>query len=274
MKNLLTRSLTGALFVGVIIGAVFFGVSVFIGLFSVFTVVGVWEFYRIAGFKDSHNGSVKTGIYLSAFVFLLTSLVAAKLLPAKILLSIPAFMFPAVFSELYRKKDSPVHNVALILFPSFYIALPFALLNYLFLTATASESPVLIISFFVFIWTNDSFAYLTGVSIGKHRLFERISPKKSWEGLFGGILFTALAAFLISTKYDILNPWQWIVMGVIVSLAGTFGDLLESMFKRSAGIKDSGKILPGHGGVLDRFDGVLAASPFVVFYLFVLGIIG
>jgi len=268
-KNLITRSLTGAVFVAAVLGSIFLGESVFIGLFSVFTIVGTMELYRIASFDNKIEVSRSSGLILSGYVFMIFAFVGVRLFPGYLLLTIPPAVLVVVIAELFRRKENPLLNIAVLILPLFYVAFPFSVTAYIFRLEV--ESPeVLLAGFFLLIWTNDTFAYLTGVTIGKHRLFERISPKKSWEGFFGGVIFSMIIAYVLGGYFDVLERWQWSVMALIVSVAGTFGDLTESMFKRSAGIKDSGKMLPGHGGVLDRFDGVLMAAPFVVVYLYLI----
>ena len=132
-------------------------------------------------------------------------------------------------------------------------------------------SPGIVIGFFILLWVNDTGAYLTGITAGRHRLMERISPKKSWEGFIGGTLLTVLTAWLLSGWLGIIDPFKWIIVGLIVAISGTFGDLIESMLKRSTGIKDSGTIMPGHGGFMDRFDSTLLAFPLVFLFISLFG---
>lgn len=175
-------------------------------------------------------------------------------------------IFLLSFIELYRKAKSPVLNISASLLSVFYLSVPFALGSLIF-TIDTSFKGIFLLGFFAIVWTNDTMAYVTGMLFGKHRLFERISPKKSWEGFIGGLLFSAAVGFAFGYYTGEKSPWFWIGYAVLISLTSTVGDLVESMFKRSAGIKDSGKILPGHGGVLDRFDGALMAFPFAAAYL-------
>jgi phosphatidate cytidylyltransferase len=151
----------------------------------------------------------------------------------------------------------------------FYIALPFGLLNYFYIPARLPGDVQygVLFGFFLILWLNDTAAYLVGSAIGKHRLFERISPKKSWEGSVGGAVFALFTAWLLSGYFSAILLWQWLVMAIIIVILGTLGDLVESMLKRNLGIKDSGNILPGHGGMLDRFDAVLLSAPVV--YVFI-----
>ena len=180
--------------------------------------------------------------------------------------------------ELYFRKPSPISDWTHTMFPVLYIALPYALTSMLAFTGTGPDSgysPVIPITLFVFLWCNDVGAYCTGCTIGKHKLFERISPKKTWEGSIGGAVFTMLAAYLLHKFlpdwYSFQPAWVWVGMALTVVLFGTWGDLIESLMKREMGIKDSGKILPGHGGMLDRFDSALLAIPATVVYLSLVG---
>jgi phosphatidate cytidylyltransferase len=132
-------------------------------------------------------------------------------------------------------------------------------------------SPGIIVGFFILLWTNDSGAYLVGITIGRHRLMERISPKKSWEGFLGGTILALLVAWLLSGWLGVIDSWEWLIVSVIISIAGTYGDLVESMLKRSLGVKDSGTIMPGHGGFLDRFDSAIISFPLVFLFISLFG---
>ena len=181
-------------------------------------------------------------------------------------------------SELYKKQPNPLNNWAYAMMSQIYIALSFALLNVLAYHSSATESvsqynPILPLSIFIFNWVNDTGAYCTGMLFGKHRLFERISPKKSWEGSIGGAVFSIIAAIVLAHFFTFLSTGVWIGLGLTVVVFGTWGDLTESLMKRTLGIKDSGNILPGHGGMLDRFDSTLMAVPAAVVYLYLVGLI-
>ena len=149
-----------------------------------------------------------------------------------------------------------------------YVALPFSLLaTFYFLNDLQIEDHEVLLGFFIILWSNDVFAYLVGSTIGKTKLAERISPKKTWEGTIGGIILSMLAAYVLSNYFFSLDLENWLVLGFLISIFATLGDLLESWFKRQAGVKDSGKLMPGHGGILDRFDGMILAAPMVYIYL-------
>lgn len=189
-------------------------------------------------------------------------------------------VFPIValfISELYVKSTKPFENIAITLLGIVYLTIPFSLTSVLVFDAGNYDFRLLL-SLFIFIWANDVGAYCFGSTLGrlgKHKLFERISPKKSWEGFFGGVLMALLAAFILSSMWaertGILE-YHWYIIAVIIAVVGTFGDLAESMLKRSVGVKDSGNLMPGHGGILDRFDGVLLSFPCAVAYIILINL--
>lgn len=194
---------------------------------------------------------------------------------ARIFLPYLGLLLYLLISELYLKHKNPLGNWAFSMMSQLYVALPFALLNVLAFhndptASSVSYNPILPLSIFVFIWLSDTGAYCVGSLIGKHRLFERISPKKSWEGSIGGAVFSIASSFVFAHYYDFMSVGQWAGLAVVVVIFGTWGDLTESLMKRQLGIKDSGNILPGHGGMLDRFDSALMAIPAAVCYLHVL----
>lgn len=177
--------------------------------------------------------------------------------------------------QLYRTEGSSLDNYAYFVLTQVYAALPFALLNIL---STAGEVDgtynfVPVLSVFIFIWSNDTGAFFVGCSIGRHKMWERVSPKKTWEGTIGGILIAMLAGYIISLYSPLLNAWQWMGMAVVIAATGTYGDLIESCMKREMGIKDSGTIIPGHGGLLDRFDSTIVAVPSALIYLSLIGVL-
>ncbi len=178
------------------------------------------------------------------------------------------FFFLQIAIEIFRKEDPQWKNIAIQLTGYIYISIPFGLMNSLFYTGAIDVPRYgILIGVFVLIWTSDIFAYLVGSKFGKNRLFERISPKKSWEGSIGGLIFALIAAYILSLFVDQLNLAQWLLLAVILVISGTIGDLVESLLKRNAGVKDSGTIFPGHGGVLDRFDAILFAIPMVFVFI-------
>jgi phosphatidate cytidylyltransferase len=231
-------------------------------------VLGMIEFYRL--FIPGRRINWTVGI-IAGIVFFMTSFLVANLFIGAniLLLNIPLIGLIFIL-ELFFNDDQHVRNIGVTLSGLIYIALPLSLINFFYnpaLSQGVSYNEILIV-FFAVMWINDTAAYLVGSSFGKHKLWERISPNKTWEGLFGGLIFGLLAVFILSKFYTIFAPLEWMVFGFLVIVFGTLGDLVESMFKRSLFIKDTGEILPGHGGILDRFDGVLIAIPFVYVYLF------
>src|SRR3972149_1009642 len=273
MNNLLTRSLTGFFFGLVLILAVYFGKYSFIALFFLIMVRGLGEFYPLSK-KANIKPQKISGVIAASVFYLISTLYLNRVIPGiYLIIPIPLFFLVFIF-ELFSKSDTPLVNIATTLSGIFYIALPFTLLSYLAYPPHHSPgfelykyNPHIILGFFFLIWTNDSAAYLAGVKFGKHRLFERISPKKTWEGWLAGAVFSLIAAYIISIYFIELRLTEWLVIAAIIIVIGTLGDLVQSLLKRSVDVKDSGSILPGHGGILDRFDAVLLSAPFVFVYL-------
>ncbi len=240
--------------------------SIALLLFGV-SVIGLNEFYTIT--RTNKTQIPKTmSLVIGALVYaLITSIRVFNLPPAIIslcLVLISIFMI----TELFRKQKRPITNISYSIFGILYVVVPFALLNYINLDGTGvNRSPLVLVAFFASLWANDTGAYLTGRSIGRTKLFERISPNKTWEGFIGGLFFCILAGFIFSIFDPYLSMVQWMIFSLIIGVFGTLGDLVESMIKRNYNIKDSGTILPGHGGVLDRFDGIFIACPMIIVYL-------
>lgn len=270
MSNLLQRAITGFFFVVVLISAILYSHISFIILFLLITLLGVWEFYGLAK-KDRAYTLAIPGMIASIILFLTISLTSYNpaQFPIKILALNLVSLFALFINELYRKRNSPFTNIAYTLLGPIYIALPLALLNFIAFTGEnkVGYSPTLIIGYFIILWTSDSGAYLVGSRLGKTKLFKRISPQKSWEGSVGGGLFALLAGYINYLSFGQLSLFNWLMVALITVVFGTWGDLVESMFKRSINVKDSGSILPGHGGILDRFDAVFISVPFVYAYL-------
>lgn len=268
LKTVAIRAVTGAVFISVIIGAILWNQYSFALIFCAFSALASAEFYRLVeDLTHTPRGTRFIDVSGSILLFLTLYIYAVQDFDISAIITAPYLIYFLVrfIMQLYDKVERPLEGWAYSFMGQIYVALPFALCNILYFRF----SPLILLSLFAFIWINDTGAYLVGCTIGKHRLFERISPKKSWEGFWGGLILAAGAAFVASRFFDILNTWQWIGLALTCSIFGTWGDLCESLIKRSLNVKDSGNILPGHGGWLDRFDSVLLAAPAAILYLFI-----
>ncbi len=274
MKNLILRTLTGIAFVAVLIGGILWDSSSFILLFAIITGMSVWEFCGIVNRKEEvqTNSIICTvaGIYL----FLAFAGFCSGLTPSAVFIPYLLTIVYLMVSELYLKSGHALNNWAFTTMSQMYVALPFATLCVLAFQPDITGSlgtvyvGLLPLSVFIFLWASDTGAYCIGSLFGRHKLFPRISPNKSWEGSVGGGL-TAIAASQVFACFDTaLNNWEWLGLALTVVVFGTWGDLVESLLKRQMNIKDSGHILPGHGGMLDRFDSSLMAIPAAVIYLY------
>lgn len=265
MNDLLKRTLTGGVYVASVLAAICFNPIISSIYFGIIGLVALSEFYNVAKNKYQISNSLLT--YLTAISLYTTVALYSFNIDFKIPLLISVVLVIANFiAALYQKSEEPFTSIAFLICGLIYIILPISTTN-LIIQYNSEFQPLLLLSVFILAWCNDTFAYLTGVKFGKHRLFERHSPKKSWEGFVGGFIFTIIAGIVISKFSNIFAMQHWIVISVIVSIVGTLGDLVESMFKRQMGVKDSGKILPGHGGILDRFDILFIVLPIVWVYL-------
>ncbi|MFR9165427.1 MAG: phosphatidate cytidylyltransferase [Dysgonomonas sp.] len=269
-KNLITRILTGIIFVTVTLGAVLFSQYTFLIIMCIILSLAMIEFYHLLekSFKIKLNKKLNVlgGLLLFIGAFIYFSEVNRSILPFVPYILFILFSF---ISELYLKKDNPIQSISYKILGQLYLAVPFSLLNYLVFNYSSELQYhyAYLLALLIFIWVNDSFAYLLGITLGKHKMFERISPKKSWEGFTGGLIFTILAGLIFAHYFTELPLWGWIGFALTVVIFGTFGDLIESLFKRTINIKDSGNILPGHGGILDRFDSFILAIPALVVYI-------
>jgi phosphatidate cytidylyltransferase len=280
LSNFLRRTLTAVWIVVFILGGFWLHPITFFITGLVLLSGAQYEYYLIVR-RNGTPVQMINGIITGAALYIVSSLVAAGHINARFLLLIfiPAFL--TMTNELYRKQEKPFDSLAHTFFAVIYVAFPFSLFPFAAFSQTGMDtiiphgnvvfSPGIIIGFLLLLWANDSAAYLTGVTIGRHRLMERISPKKSWEGFFGGLIITVLAAWLLSGWFGVVNTAGWIIIALIITITGTFGDLVESMFKRSMGVKDSGTVLPGHGGFLDRFDSALVSFPLVYLFITLVG---
>ena len=263
MSNLAKRSITGLLFGIVVLGSIFYGPYTQISIFSVFMLLGLIEYYSLFDQHPIVKISKEIGVFIGVFIFSLLVGISLKILPIISITIIFPLFFTLILNELWKKQENPIINISVLVFGIIYIVIPFYLTIDLNLRDT-SDLP-LIVGMFLLIWTNDCFAYCIGRLLGKRKLFERISPNKTWEGAIGGIIFTLILGYIIGAYINKGEELFWMVSALIIAPCSIYGDLLESLFKRSLNIKDSGTILPGHGGILDRFDAALFAIPF--FYL-------
>jgi phosphatidate cytidylyltransferase len=277
MSNFWTRTFSGFFFVLIILGSIWIDKYTFVAVFAIISGWTVFEFHKLTNQqKDVQVVSVLAVI--GAVILFLTSF-----LHSTGILKYPSFSFYGLYivivliAELFRKKENPINNWAYFLLGQIIIALPFSLLNFIGFMVTdnpgmlfsgAGEyNPLMLMAVFVTIWVNDTGAYIFGVTLGKHRMFERVSPKKSWEGFIGGGLTALLSGYIFSLIVPEISLIQWLIFSEIVVIFGTFGDLMESLMKRTVHVKDSGDVIPGHGGLLDRFDSMLLVAPAIFIYL-------
>ncbi len=282
MKNFIIRTITSVFFVAAIVTS-FLNPQAMTTLFCIVTGMTIWEYCSLVNDRPfiSINRFICTisGIYL----FLAMMGYNSGLTPATVFIPYLVSIIYLMVAELYMKAKDPINNWAYTMLSQLYIALPLSLLNVLAFRSNGYNiqySYLAPLSVFVFLWINDAGAYCVGSLLGRHKLFPRISPGKSWEGSIGGGLLVVAAAVLVwyvTTRYGVndlgLSALEWAGLGLVIVVFGTWGDLIESLFKRTLGIKDSGNILPGHGGMLDRFDSTLMAVPAAVVYLYTLTLI-
>ena len=268
LKNFIIRTLSGIVMVATLIGATLFSKLTFVLLLLAITLGGEWEFYRLAK-KAGTSPQRFVGMLAGTMMIVAAAAALHEILAITAVLMV-AFMIlipmPLIF-ELYRKSATPMANVGITYAGVIYVALPMALLTFFpMMLGNGEWKPWSVILYIFIIWANDVFAYLFGITLGKHRLFERISPKKSWEGFFGGLL-GAMAMGFVAAKVLDANIALWIGLALIAAITGVFGDLVESLLKRAVDVKDSGSFIPGHGGWLDRFDALIFSVPFAFIYL-------
>ena len=279
MKNFIIRTITAVFFVAAIVTC-FLRPEAMILLFGLVTGMTIWEFTRLVNDREGVTVNQLIATVAGVYFFLAMAGFCSGMTPPSVFLPYLVTLIYLMVSELYLKQEDPVHDWAYTMMSQLYIALPFSMLNVLAFQSDADGVHyvwTLPLSVFVFLWINDTGAYLCGSLLGKHKLFPRISPGKSWEGSIGGgilVMIVAVLVWYLLEQYEQnalgLNALEWAGLGLVIVIFGTWGDLVESLFKRTLGIKDSGNILPGHGGMLDRFDSSLMAIPAAVVYLYTL----
>ena len=282
MKSFIVRTITAVFFVAAIVSC-FLRAEAMIFLFALVTGLTIWEFTGLV--NDREKVSVNRMICTVAGVYFFLAMAGynSGITSSGVFVPYLITLVYLMVAELYLKQEDPVNDWAYTMMSQLYIALPFSMINVLAFRSAGSDiayTYLIPLSVFFFLWVNDAGAYICGSLLGKHKLFPRISPGKSWEGSIGGGILVMIVAVIIwhlSEQYDVndlqLSALQWAGLGLVVVVFGTWGDLVESLFKRTLGIKDSGNILPGHGGMLDRFDSTLMAFPAAVVYLYTLAII-
>jgi phosphatidate cytidylyltransferase len=287
MNETFKRTISGAVYIALLLASILFSTESFIILFGIFLIIATYEFSNLVGinkvfailfvtlfysavslisfYKVETENYINKAFKENIQITVDTDKLFSVLLVITLLVSIKCIVFLFDDTQIISKLSKYIYLIGYVTLPFLFITkISFGIKDY---------NPKIIIGLFVLIWTNDTFAYLVGKSMGKHKLFERISPKKTIEGFLGGVVFAAFAGFLISKLYIQPKPefsnksiLIWMIIALIVSIFGTIGDLIESKFKRVAGVKDSGSIMPGHGGVLDRLDSVIFVAPIIFLF--------
>ena len=291
MKNFIIRTITGILFVAIMVTGICLRGDAMILLFALITGLTLWEF---TGLVNEHVADTTVNRFITTaagvYLFLAFAGYCTGIVPPAVFIPYLLTLIYLFISELYLKQKNPIQDWAYTMLSQLYIALPFSMINVLSFQADPQTGQVayhwlLPMSVFIFLWANDTGAYCAGSLFGRHKLIPRISPGKTWEGSIGGAIIVLIIAAVIgrlttespselSTINYQLSTIEWLGLGLVVVFFGTWGDLVESLFKRTLGIKDSGNILPGHGGMLDRFDSSLMATPAAVVYLYTLQFLG
>ena len=291
IRSFLQRAVTGLLLVALMIWAILYGPYTFLIFFAALVFGILWEYYTLINVSKEVHIYRRFHCLGGMLIFVCTFFETSRLTSNSVFLFYLAYMMVMFISRLYTRQENPLRELAHIIMGQVYIACPMALLSSIAFHTLAfpmdetlkDYCPIFVLSLFFFIWINDTGAYLTGMTCSSlmktHKLFPRVSPKKTWEGVWGGLIFAMLLGWGLS--YDFiwnflginvkdgmpLSRIEWIGMGLVVSIFSTFGDLIESFVKRAVGVKDSGNILPGHGGLWDRFDSLIMAVPALLIYL-------
>ncbi|MGQ2984617.1 phosphatidate cytidylyltransferase [Flavobacterium sp.] len=271
MNESIVRALSGIVYIALLLGATLYSPISFMALFSIFMLIAITEFCRLVDLNYIVPILVGTAFF-GLFVFMIPNhSFSGNLMPSLGSVLISILLLEDLFSTRPSAQKNDIVKYAQLIG---YVILPFILIIKLSVFSLNKSgynigdtyAPIIVIGCFVIIWTNDTFAYIVGKAIGRHKLFERISPKKTIEGFLGGMVFAIAAGYILSIYFKVLSPLHWMASAAILVIFGTLGDLVESKFKRVAGVKDSGNIMPGHGGILDRLDSIIFAIPFLFLY--------
>jgi phosphatidate cytidylyltransferase len=269
MENFVRRTFTGTVFVAVVLAGLCINLYFYALIFCLIMGIALWEFYGLINHRKFITLDIMGSFCLFTGTFMLCNRDAGEGDRSLFFIPYLIYLMFVLIRELYDKSSShPVHRLALTFLPHIYIALPFSLLNFIVMPGPETFAPTpYAVALFVFIWVNDTAAYLVGSQFGKRRLMKRISPKKSWEGFGGGLIAAIVASQAFAYFYRATAWYNWLGLAVVIVIFAVWGDLTESLVKRSAGVKDSGNLLPGHGGLLDRLDSALLAIPALFIYL-------
>ena len=259
MNSTLTRAISGAVYIVLLISATFYSSNSFLLFFGILLLIAVSEFCKLVNLKNIVPMLIAVGLFILCNLSYTIKTNDILILLATLLVSVKAIFF------LFDKKNKPVDSLSKYVYLIGYLILPFVLITKIPFVEN-SYNPNIILSIFILIWVNDTFAFLVGKTFGKHKLFEKVSPKKTIEGFVGGFIFSIITGIILAQFLMLQSYIHWIFIAVLASVFGTLGDLVESKFKRIANVKDSGNIMPGHGGVLDRLDSIIFVAPIVFLF--------
>jgi phosphatidate cytidylyltransferase len=266
MKELTIRAISGAIYVSLLIGSLYFqaGLIIILALFGIISLMEYSKLIKLKGYAQYFIFIILYGLFWYICLFQTNTINSYEAI--NILLAVTIFVNLILLKDLFTFKKIPLFETKRYITTTFYLSSGFV---FLLLIANFQNTftPLLLLGAFILVWVNDSAAYMVGKNFGKQKLFPSISPKKTVEGFLGGLFFALIASYFIAKYTETLNSTHWLIMAIIVSVFGTFGDLIESKFKRQAEVKDSGVIMPGHGGLLDRLDSLIFASPFIYLFL-------
>ncbi len=265
LSNLQQRIITGLSGAALLVTGIWYSDWSYFGVFAVIAMLSLIEFYKLIALAGISAGK-KTGFAGGLLLFSGVFLFEKRYIDGSFLFLLLPCLFLLFIIILFQNVEKPFEKIAYTLLGIFYVSVPFSLLT-MVAFHTGEYTPEIVFGILIIIWGNDIGGYIAGMTLGKHKLYARISPKKTWEGTLGGIILGLSASVVLSLFFNGLTTWTWIVIAAIIVIFGSLGDLIESMLKRSLSIKDSGTLIPGHGGFLDRFDGLIFALPFVATYV-------